>query len=202
MLIALGVAAIRAPATLRRMSARTARVVQLPPETDRLLRQLRLRSLEVRVHPGIGGDRCYRRLGRAWISISGHTDHDEQRVRFVLWHEAAHLARRDSRTRIATGVLGLGLLAGALLSFDPRAMVAAGAGLPLVATLARWWSEAACDRLAVRRAGPAAMRAWATELRRTAAALKARGLLPMRRRYRNRLTHPPMSLRTALHARR
>jgi hypothetical protein len=59
----------------------------------------------------------------------------------------------------------------------------------------RWWSEAACDRLAVRHAGAGALHAWAAY---------QSAPQPGRRwfrwaRVRGVFTHPPLALRKALH---
>ncbi|MGI5244895.1 hypothetical protein [Dactylosporangium sp. CA-139066] len=197
--VALGVAAVRVRGATRRLATNPAPVVPLPADAGPLLERLGLRSLEVRVGGGFATDRCYRRGRRAWIFVSEHTDHDAQRVRFVLWHEVAHLARRDSRGRIVTGLLGLGLLTGVMLSFDPRAMLVAGIGAPALAIAWRWWAEAACDRFAVRQVGGAALRAWAADHLAVVATLRRRRQLPKRLGRRTWLSHPPMRLRAALH---
>jgi hypothetical protein len=202
MLVALAMAPIRQYTTLRRLTRPAAHTVALPPEAAPLLDRLGLGRLEVRVGPASGADRCHRRGRRAWILIGPNTDHDPERARFVLWHEAAHLARRDSRVRIITSLLGLGLWTGALLSFDLRALLAAAIGVPVVLTAGRWCDELACDRIAVRAAGPGPLRAWAAEHRALVSTLRASGRPPRRRRFRGRLSHPPLRLRVALHARR
>ncbi|MEU7868770.1 hypothetical protein [Dactylosporangium sp. NPDC049140] len=197
--MALLVAALKAGGQLRRLTAGTEPAVPLPGDAGPLLARLGLRRLDVHIHPAFGTDRCYRLGGRAVIVLSAHTERDPARARFVLWHEIAHLARRDSRVWTIGGLLGLGLLTGSLLSFDPRAMAVAGIGAPVLTIASRWWGEAACDRLAVRRAGPEALHAWARNTRAVVAAVRRTGTARRRGRLRARLTHPPLTLRMALH---
>ncbi|MFI5915932.1 hypothetical protein [Dactylosporangium sp. NPDC051541] len=186
---------------IRQSTARSEAAVPLPDNAEVLLKRLGLRKLQVYVHEGFGGDRCYRLGRRAVVLISAHTERDPGRARFVLWHEVAHLARRDSEIWIVSGLLGLGALFGALLSFDPRAMLLAGFGTPVLSVAGRWWAEAACDRLAVRQVGAAAMRAWATDFRAVLAAARRGDATVRGNRLRGWLTHPPLRLRTALRQR-
>lgn len=72
-------------------------------------------------------------------------------------------------------------------------MAIAVTGTAMLTVTGRWWSEAACDRFAVRQAGPAALHAWA------AAVGGRQGNLPRLARVKGLLTHPPLALRTALH---
>jgi Zn-dependent protease with chaperone function len=156
-----------------------------------MLHRLGLRHLEVRVRPATA-DHCLRLARRAWIVISAHTERQVDLLPFVLWHEVAHLARRDIRVRRVTAIVGFGLLMASLVSFDPRAMVIAWIGVPVVTVAGRWWSEAACDRLAVEHAGAHALHRWAADVRANRGARRVS-------RVRSFLSHPPLALRTALH---
>ncbi|MFG2045074.1 Clp protease N-terminal domain-containing protein [Dactylosporangium sp. NPDC048998] len=180
---------------IRRLTALAPTTVLAPEDIQPMLNRLGLRQLEIRIRPGIAQDRCYRLGRRAWIVLSGHTEHQPEPLRFVLWHEIAHLARRDGMRRGLVGVLSYGLILAALVSFDPRAMAIAFVGVPVVAVAGLWWSEAACDRLAARHAGTGALHAWAADRRAIVANLR-----PSRRaRAKGWFAHPPLALRTALH---
>jgi Zn-dependent protease with chaperone function len=184
---------------VRRAVARVPVRLVVPENIRPLLERLGLDRLEVRVQPGDTPDRCYRRGRRAWIVIAGHTENHPEWSRFVLWHEVAHLARRDiTAWHLGAGMSG-SLVVAALAGFDPRALAIAVVGTAVVAVAGRWWSEAACDRFAVRRAGPDALHAWAADRRDTTARLRRRNALSRRARAKGLLTHPPLTLRTALH---
>jgi hypothetical protein len=108
---------------------------------------------EVRVQSEISRDRCYRLGRRAWIVMGEATENHQERSRFVLWHEVAHLARRDVTTRRLSASVQCSLFVAALASFDPRAVAITVAGTAVLAIAGRWWSELACDRFAVKQAG-------------------------------------------------
>ncbi|MEU4216139.1 Clp protease N-terminal domain-containing protein [Actinoplanes sp. NPDC026623] len=173
----------------RQAVARVPRTLIVPEDIRPLLDRLGLDQLEVRVKPGFARDECYRLGRRAWIVISAHTEEADW-SRFILWHEMAHLARRDHTVRWVRACASASLIVAACLSFDLRALAIAGAGTAVLSVATRWWSEAACDRLAVRQAGSEALHAWAAEQREESTrSERACGLL----------THPPLALRTALH---
>lgn len=160
-LLRLGVAALVARRRLGRALAGIPAMTAGPDELRSLRAALGLRELEIRVHPGATVDRCHRWRGRGWVVVSEVLDAQPEALRFVLWHEMAHLARRDGPIRAMCAAVLIGLGTGALLSFDLRAMLVVAVGGLLVTVASYWWSESACDRIAVRQAGPAGMRAWA-----------------------------------------
>lgn len=131
--------------------------------------------------------------------VSEHTEQHPEPLRFVLWHEIAHLARRDDVLRRLTAALVFGLLIAALASIDPGAMAIAFVGVLLVAVTGHWWSETACDRLAARHAGVGALHAWAAGRRAIVVILRRNKALSRRARAKGLLTHPPLALRTAFH---
>ncbi|WP_433202624.1 hypothetical protein ACQP00_32680 [Dactylosporangium sp. CS-047395] len=201
MFIALVLAPVQILRRRREVTVRSPALVPLPADAGVLLGRLGLRELEVHLQPGIGSDRCLW-LGRtAVILLTEHTAADPQRARFVLWHEIAHLARRDSLAWTVTGLLGVGALIGAMLSFDPRALALTLVAVPTLTVAGRWWAEAACDRLAVRQAGADALHAWAVHLRTIVATARRTNPAARRSRLRALITHPPLALRMALHQR-
>lgn len=182
----------------REAVARAATVLPVPGSVRPLLDRLGLRQLEVRVEAGPGAGRCHRLGRRAWIVLGDGVEQTPAIARFVLWHEMAHLARRDHRARRLHAGLGVGLIAGAIGSLDLRALTIAVAGTALVTVGGRWWSEAACDRLAVRRGGPAGLQAFEAAVRGYRAVLRRQRALPRWARVKGVLTHPPLALRVAL----
>jgi len=185
---------------VRQAVARVPLTLPVPENVRPLLNRLGLHQLEVRIQPGIAQDRCYR-LGRhAWIVLSEHTENRQEWAHFVLWHEMAHLARRDGTAwQLGASVSG-SLIVAALAGFDPRALAIAIAGTATLAVAGRWWSEAACDRFAVQQAGSEALHAWAADQQGDTAALRGwRKALSRWAQARSLLTHPPLALRTALH---
>jgi hypothetical protein len=175
-------------------------LLPVPESTRPLLDRLSLRQLEVRTHAEGSLGRCCRLGRRAWIVIGPAAELDPQLARFVLWHEVAHLARRDMTARgLGLGV-SVGLVADSIAGRDLRAVAIAVGGTALLTVAGRWWSEAACDRFAVRRAGPAGFHAWAAGIRSGRALLLRQNRLPRSARLKALFTHPPLALRTALHA--
>ena len=144
-------------------------------------------------------DRCYQLGRRAWIVLGEGTERTPSIARFVLWHEVAHLARRDITARRLNAYLGYSLFVGALMSFDPRALAIAVIGTATLTVAGLWWSEAACDRFAVRQDGPEGLHAWAEAVRGSLTALRRQRKLSRRARVKSVLTHPPLALRVALH---
>ncbi|GIF02591.1 hypothetical protein [Actinoplanes siamensis] len=169
---------------LRALLAAAPDPVAVPTGIRPLLDRLGLRDLEVRRVPGAGADRCLRRGRRAWLLITSDTEEHPDRAGFVLWHEVAHLVRRDVESSRPRRAGYLGLYAATLISLDPRALAVLVVGGLLLGVGRRWWAELACDRLAVRFAGVDALRAWAA------------GRAPARARHL--LTHPPLGLRAAV----
>ncbi|WP_433043059.1 hypothetical protein [Dactylosporangium sp. CS-033363] len=201
MFIALVVAPVQILRRRREVTVRSLALVPLPADAGVLLGRLGLRELEVHLQAGIGSDRCLWLGRKAVILLTEHTDGDLERARFVLWHEIAHLARRDSLAWTVTGLLGVGALIGAMLSFDPRALGLTLLAVPVLTVAGRWWGEAACDRFAVRQAGAGALRAWAVHLRTLVASARRTNPAARRSRVRALVTHPPLTLRMALHQR-
>jgi hypothetical protein len=171
----------------------------VPDTVQPLLDRLGVVRLDVRVDPDLIRDRCHRAGRRAWIAISRHTESHPEWSPFVLWHEVTHLARRDEMIRRITGAAGSGLVIATLAGFDVRALAITAAGTTALTVADRWWSELACDRIAVRHAGADAIHAWAADHRDTEAlARRLRGGAGWTR-FKSLLTHPPLALRTALH---
>ncbi|MFI5841793.1 Clp protease N-terminal domain-containing protein [Catenuloplanes sp. NPDC051500] len=183
---------------LRNGTSSATRLV-LPGEMQPLLDRLGLRRLEVRVTNEVLHDRCIRFGGRASLIMSSDTEGHPEYAEFVLWHEIAHLAHRDTVSFTLQGLVGASLCFAAVFSFDPRSIPVAMVAVVVASTGIRWWSELACDRLAVRRAGADALHAWAANRRAlVASAGRSRALAS---RMTGLLTHPPLALRTALHPR-
>lgn len=113
--------------------------------------------------------------------------------------EIAHLARRDTVSFMLQRQVGAGLCFAALFSFDLRSAPVAVVAALSVSVGVRWWSELACDRIAVRETGADALHAWAARHRSLVASLGGRRALIIRAT--GLLTHPPLALRTALHQR-
>ena len=184
---------------VRRSVARATTTLPVPDSMRPLLDRLGLRQLEVRLQSGPTMDRCHRLGRRAWIVLGEGTESTPTAARFVLWHEVAHLARRDITARRLNASLGYGLSVGALTSFDLRALAIALTGTAMLTVAGHWWSEAACDRLAVRQDGPEGLHAWAETIRGSLAALRLQRKLSRWARVKSLFTHPPLALRTALH---
>jgi Zn-dependent protease with chaperone function len=182
---------------IRRAVARVPAAVPLPGAARPLPDRLGLRELHVRIQPGPAQDRCYRRGRRAWIVLSEDTEAHPETARFVLWHEVAHLARRDVTAWLLGGAVSGSLLTAAVAGFDPGAVAIATTGMAVLSVASHWWSEVACDRFAVRQAGPAAFHAWAARHRADLAALRRQKKRHWARA-KSLLTHPPLALRTAL----
>jgi len=208
LVLALGAAtvllsALLAPVFLRRRVHRSLAyaptTLPMPESMRPLLDRLGLQQLEVRIQPAPAQDRCYRLGRRAWIVLGSGTERHRELAHFVLWHEVAHLARRDGAARRLSARVGVGLVVGAMGSFDLRAAAIAVTGTAMLIVAGRWWSEAACDRIAVRQAGPAALHAWAAAVSGTLATLRRQKERPRRARVKDLLSHPPLALRTALH---
>jgi hypothetical protein len=174
----------------------------VPAAVKPLLDRLGLRELDVRRHPGAAPDRCLRRGRRAWIVVCGNTENHADSARFVLWHEVAHLARRDIARRRLRNLSFFGLYVGTAVSFEPVALAVAVLGSLVLVIGARWWAELACDRLAVRVCGPAVLHGWIADQREIRAAVERQGMKParpLRQRMASRISHPPLALRAALH---
>ena len=184
---------------VRRSVARATITLPTPDSMRPLLDRLGLRQLEVRLQSGPAVDRCHRLGRRAWIVLGEGTERRPTVACFVLWHEVAHLARRDIAARGLAACLGYGLFIGALTSFDVRALAIAVTGTATLTVAGRWWSEAACDRFAVRQDSPEGLHAWAEGVRGGLAALRLQRKLSRWARVKGLFTHPPLALRAALH---
>jgi len=152
-------------------------------------------SLEVSAqHARLVRDRAFG-LGRhGFIVLSYLTLRQREAARFVVAHEAGHVARRDAVRVVTAALLAEGLLVGGLFSGS-----LAGIGLAVVAAVVllvavRWVNELSCDAIAVRWAGPAAADAWRGYV---GALLRAQQGGPGR--YLRRATawthHPPLRVR-------
>jgi Zn-dependent protease with chaperone function len=152
-------------------------------------------SVEVYAHQArVIRDRAFG-LGRhGFVALSYLTLRQRAAARFVVTHEAGHVARRDAVRGVTAALLAEGLLVGGLFTgrlagFGSAAVAAAGL---LVAV--RWVNELSCDTLAVRWAGPGAAAAWRTYVE---ALLRAQKRTPGG--YLRRATawthHPPLALR-------
>ena len=161
--------------------------IAVPPALQQTITDAGGGLLAVRVQPG-GKDRCFTARHRTLVLLSSISVDDREGLPFVLWHELAHGVRRDSARRHVLAALTFATIVPSMLTFDLRAMAAAVAGTYLIVVGTRWLSELSSDAIAVRIAGPQAMHAWAQRVRRL-----------RRRRIRGLLTHPPLSLRLALH---
>ncbi|MEU8662501.1 Clp protease N-terminal domain-containing protein [Actinoplanes philippinensis] len=159
--------------------------VQFPAgELRPLLDRLDLRELTILLHPSLTVDRCYRWGRRGWVILSAPVAAHPDVLRFVLWHEMAHLARRDGPIRGMRATLVIALGTASVLSFDVRAILVAVVGGLLVTSAGSWWQEISCDRLAVARTGPGAIQEWVDVFQPSS----VRGLL----------THPPAAWRTRI----
>ncbi|GIE88508.1 Clp amino terminal domain-containing protein, pathogenicity island component [Actinoplanes regularis] len=175
--------------------ASTPETLIVPAGIRPLLDRLGVRDLEVRRRPGVAADRCLRLGRRAWLVISGNTEDHPEWAGFVLWHEIAHLARRDILMSQIRPAAWFSVYCAALISVDFRALAIVVVGGPLLIVAQRWWSELACDRLAVRFAGTAALHGWVADQREIQRIARRQGV---QERW-SWLTHPPLALRTALH---
>ncbi|GLW31122.1 hypothetical protein Areg01_40620 [Actinoplanes regularis] len=175
--------------------ASTPEMLIVPAGIRPLLDRLGVRDLEVRRRPGVAADRCLRLGRRAWLVISGNTEDHPEWAGFVLWHEIAHLARRDILVSQIRPALWFSVYCAALISVDFRALAIVVVGGPLLIVAQRWWSELACDRLAVRFAGTAALHGWVADQWEIQRIARRQGV---QERW-SWLTHPPLALRTAPH---
>jgi hypothetical protein len=173
-----------------------------PPEAVADVLARRGLTAKILVTPGPAvQDRCYRRGSTAWIMLAPRTVAAPQRLGFVVAHEVAHLLRDDHVRRRVRSVLGAALVLSAYLTLDPRAWLIAFGGVIGVELAIRWRTELACDAVAVRWVGPAALRAWADDHCALLRELPNRGVRRRLRRVRNLFTHPPLALRKAVHGR-
>jgi Zn-dependent protease with chaperone function len=184
---------------VRRSVARATITLPAPESMRPLLARLGLQQLEVRLQPGPAVDRCHRLGRRAWIVLGEGAERTPTMARFVLWHEVAHLARRDIAARRLNTCLGYGLFVGALTSFDLWALAIAITATARLTVAGQWWSGAACDRFAVRQNGPESLHTWAEVVRGSLAALRLQRKLSRWARVKSLFTHPPLALRAALH---
>jgi Zn-dependent protease with chaperone function len=114
--------------------------------------------------------------------------------RFVVAHEAGHLAGRDTLRLVAVACMVEGLVVGGLIGARPAALVVALLGALALRTGVKWAVELRSDAIAVRWAGLPAAMAWYGFHR---AAYRAEKRTP--RWYLRHslawLQHPPLSLR-------
>jgi Zn-dependent protease with chaperone function len=116
-------------------------------------------------------------------------------VRFIVAHEAAHIARDDASTGVLAWACALGVLEVAVLGPDPWLYVAAVVGWPAYT----WLRELACDRFATRVAGRTPAKEFIAYLQIIdAEARKRSAARRLRRAVRSALTHPPTRLRRAV----
>ncbi|BCJ39643.1 hypothetical protein GCM10010168_79020 [Actinoplanes ianthinogenes] len=171
----------------------------VPAELQPVLDRLGLRSLEVRRQAGVALDRCFRYGPRALVVVCANTEAHAEFIGFVLWHELAHLARREHARRRLWYLLLIGLYVGATVGSDVRALAVAVLGGLVLTVSGRWWSELACDRFAVRHSGVAGLHAWVADQRKIRVIARQRGKWSAGKQLRSLLSHPPLRLRAALH---
>ncbi|MEV4414357.1 Clp protease N-terminal domain-containing protein [Catellatospora sp. NPDC049609] len=168
----------------------------LPDEVAAALAGSGLTAVGLRIDYWAAVDRCYRHGRRGLVVLSGYTVADERRLRFVIAHELAHLARNDS-LRWLPNAFGLGLASGALLTFSPAAAAVLGGGWLMHVVALSWWAELRCDAIAVRWAGLDCMRFWIDGQLGALRAKPNRTLRVRLRTARDLLVHPPLRWRMA-----
>jgi Zn-dependent protease with chaperone function len=172
----------------------------LPGEVVTALAGSGLTAVGLRIDGWAAVDRGYRHGRRGLVVLSGYTVADERRLRFVVAHELAHLARNDS-LRWLPNALGLGIAWGAVLTFSPAAVAVLGGGWLVHVVALSWWAELRCDAIAARWAGLDCMRFWIEDQLAMLRAKPNRTLRVRLRTARDLMVHPPLRWRMAAAAR-
>jgi Zn-dependent protease with chaperone function len=188
--------------TLKRLAVAAPQALPIPAQLRPALASHGVSDVEIRIQAGATiHDRCIRLGRRAWVVLAQRTIQHPQQGSFVLAHELGHLVRNDAlRNRVAIGMYA-SLLLTADLSFDSAAWAVAIAGSLVHFVLTRWWSELACDTIAVQWSSVDALHVWAAEQRAMLGHGRNRTLRRRLRRLLGLLTHPPFAVRLRLHPR-
>jgi hypothetical protein len=131
------------------------RTVAAPAITTVLLRATGpsgVREVTVRVGQVGGFSRCFRAGGRAVLLVHERLPAVPEAARFLLAHEAAHLARYDVFRRPAVFMTTLVCLYG-LAAVSPLALVPGAVGVVVALAVVNRSGELDCDRLALRWVG-------------------------------------------------